>query len=206
MPHPVASLDDGLVLAAVTERDGGNPGDATADLVLASLPLAKSIAARSGVRPLAPEDRRDVDQELVLVTFAVLRRLRVRADKDVRATWIAALHSGVLGWRSHRIRRAHRSPQPLGDHDPPDPRQETDLALGRLADVARVDLLLGVLPPREGKAVRALFGIGGTPRRTSQEVAREWGVSRQRVDKIKLEAMGRLRRVAGVSHANPSPK
>jgi RNA polymerase primary sigma factor len=56
--------------------------------------------------------------------------------------------------------------------------------------------LLDHLSPREQKVLRLRFGLGGGEPRTLEDVAREFGISQERVRQLERRALGKLRPLA----------
>ncbi len=68
----------------------------------------------------------------------------------------------------------------------------TDEVLGRdLAD--QVEHALGGLSPRERDVLRLRFGIGGVPGLTLEEVGERFGLTRERIRQIEVQALRKLR-------------
>jgi RNA polymerase primary sigma factor len=53
--------------------------------------------------------------------------------------------------------------------------------------------LLGALSPREEKILRLRFGIGEEGEYTLEEIAKQFGLSRERIRQIEAKAIERLR-------------
>jgi len=75
------------------------------------------------------------------------------------------------------------------NEDPPTP--EDNVVYLRLCDA--VDYILSTLTPREEKVLRMRFGIGEKSDHTLEEVARAFGLSRERIRMIEAKAMRKLR-------------
>jgi RNA polymerase sigma factor (sigma-70 family) len=56
-----------------------------------------------------------------------------------------------------------------------------------------VERMMGVLDAREGQVVRMRFGLDGKPAATTRELARELGLSAERVRQIEARALSKLR-------------
>ena len=76
---------------------------------------------------------------------------------------------------------------------------EAPRASAEAADLAgRLTRALDELTARERLVLRMRFGLDGEPERTLDEVARELGVSRERIRQVELAALARLRRMPHV--------
>jgi RNA polymerase primary sigma factor len=53
--------------------------------------------------------------------------------------------------------------------------------------------LLATLTPVQEKVLRMRFGIGGAPEHTLEEIGRQFSVSRERIRRIQVEALSKLR-------------
>jgi RNA polymerase primary sigma factor len=53
--------------------------------------------------------------------------------------------------------------------------------------------VLGTLSPTEEKVIRMRFGIGYDREHTLEEIAREFGLTRERIRQIELKGLQRLR-------------
>ena len=57
---------------------------------------------------------------------------------------------------------------------------------------------LAQLTPREQRILNMRFGIGGAPEQTLQEVAKVFGVTRERIRQIEAKALQKLRHPARI--------
>ena len=88
----------------------------------------------------------------------------------------------------------------LGDliEDRDTPPMEEIVARGQLCEKVR-DVVQAMLKPRERAVLRLRFGLDGSRSRTLDQVASEFGVTRERVRQIEARALRRLRH-ASVHH------
>ncbi len=80
----------------------------------------------------------------------------------------------------------------LGDTLTEGPGEDADQHLLR----ERIDELLRCLAPRDRQVIERRFGLGDGRTRTLDEIARELGITRERVRQIEMRAMERLRQPA----------
>jgi RNA polymerase primary sigma factor len=66
----------------------------------------------------------------------------------------------------------------------------------RRSMVDAVERLVGMLAPREADVIRRRFGLGRLEPQTLEEIARSYGLTRERIRQIELNAMKRLRHPA----------
>lgn len=56
--------------------------------------------------------------------------------------------------------------------------------------------ILKILPPREAEVIRMRFGMGGYDTHTLEEVAKKWGITRERIRELEARAIRKLRDAA----------
>jgi len=87
--------------------------------------------------------------------------------------------------RATRAAGAARAPAPGGPVDP-------DTALARAEAAAALRAVVSHLPPRLQQVVVGHWGLGDTPPEPLAAIGRRWGVSRQRVHQLHVQALVQL--------------
>lgn len=77
----------------------------------------------------------------------------------------------------------------VADNDSLDP----DQVIGKEDELQRLRVMLSKFDSRSEKVLRMRFGLDGRPRRTLRQVAREIGLTRERVRQIERDCLRRLR-------------
>ena len=147
-----------------------------------------------------PEDRADLVQD-VFVT-AIVRLHSFQGDREsVLRAWLRsiAFHRWHHRWEADRVRQRHAG-MPLEMLMDVNPRhraladQGTDPCLG-LVERETVKRVLDHLTPDQAEAVRAHVLDG----KTTDQIAREWGVPKERVRALYKRGVARLRRCGAAS-------
>ncbi len=147
-----------------------------------------------------PEDRADLVQD-VFVT-AIVRLHSFQGDREsVLRAWLRsiAFHRWHHRWEADRVRQRHAG-MPLEMLMDVNPRhraladQGTDPCL-ELVERETVKRVLDHLTPDQAEAVRAHVLDG----KTTDQIAREWGVPKERVRALYKRGVARLRRCGAAS-------
>jgi RNA polymerase sigma factor (sigma-70 family) len=142
-----------------------------------------------------PEDRADLVQDVFVTAMVRLHSFQGEREAVLRA-WLRsiAFHRWHHRWEADRVRQRHAG-MPLEMLMDVNPRhraladQSADPCLG-LVERETVGRFLGHLTPGQAEVVRAHILEG----KTTDQIARDWGVPRERVRGLYKRGIARLRR------------
>jgi RNA polymerase sigma factor (sigma-70 family) len=162
-------------------------------------PLAIHIAKRA-IHPRDGFDRADVKQEALIGLWEAAKSYEPARGRF--SVWAAIkAKDRVTRYFLARANRPLRQPwlkfndegEEAGDAtEDVEARPEED----RLALKEETQKLLGLLPARDRRIVELRFGIGDGIERSSEEVAAQLGLTRQRIDQVLQRSLERMRAAA----------